>query len=135
MEDVRLLPELSPSTVEVTAPDRLTSVGQTFTQTVRLAGRSFTSEWRVEQIDPGRRLVITGSVLPGTHYEMTESIEADGDGTRLELTMAYRLPFGPVGRLASRLGVERRAVDEAETVLAGVRDAAERSHARAARRT
>lgn len=126
LEDVRRLPDFSPSTVEVVAPDRLTERGQTFEQTVRLAGRSFTSTWKVTDIDPGSRLVIEGSVLPGTHYRMTETIEANGaDSTTFTLVMDYRLPFGPLGRLASKLGAEARAADEAELVLAGVRRQAE----------
>lgn len=129
LEDVRRLPDFSPSTVEVTAPDRLTARGQTFTQTVRVAGRSFTSTWEVTAIEPGERLVIEGSVLPGTHYAMTEDIHPSGDGTRLSLTMKYRLPFGPLGRLASKLGAERRATEEAELVLDGVRRDAEAAHA------
>lgn len=121
LEDVRRLPDISPSTVEVVAPDRLERSGQTFTQTVTLGGKRFTSEWEVVEIDAGRRLVIQGSVLPGTRYRMTESIEALGDDRcRLTLTMAYKLPFGPLGRLAGRLGAEKRAIDEAEQVLVGV---------------
>ncbi|CAN5410885.1 hypothetical protein BH10ACT3_BH10ACT3_07540 [soil metagenome] len=142
LEDVRLLPELSESTVEVAAPERLTQVGQQFAQTVRLAGRSFTSTWTVLEIDPGSHLVIEGSVLPGTRYRMTESIEPDptdargtgspgatGSGATLSLTMDYSLPFGPLGRLASKLGAEQRAPTEAEQVLAGVKRIVEsRSH-------
>jgi hypothetical protein len=52
---------------------------------------------------------------------MTEDIEPLGaDRTRLSLTMAYKLPFGPLGKLAAKLGAEKRAVDEAEQVLVGV---------------
>ena len=121
LEDVRRLPELSPSTVEVVAPERLERAGQTFTQTVTLAGRRFTSEWEVLELEPGRRLVIQGSVLPGTRYRMTEALEPLGpERTRFELTMAYKLPFGPLGKLAGKLGAESRAVDEAEQVLVGV---------------
>jgi uncharacterized membrane protein len=121
LEDVRRLPELSPSTVEVVGPERLERAGQTFTQTVTLGGRRFTSEWEVLEIEPGRRLVIEGSVLPGTRYRMTEGIEPlAADRTRLTLTMAYKLPFGPLGKLAGKLGAERRAVAEAEQVLLGV---------------
>lgn len=121
LEDVRRLPELSPSTVEVLAPDRLEHAGQTFTQTVTLAGRRFTSEWEVLELEAGRRLVIEGSVLPGTRYRMAEELEAmPGDRTRFTLTMRYALPFGPLGRLAAKLGAEGRAVAEAEQVLVGV---------------
>lgn len=125
LADVRQLPDFSESTVAVVAPDLLTTVGQTFEQTVRLGGREFTSTWKVTALDPGRELIIEGSVLPGTHYTMTESIEPDGDGTQLSLIMDYKLPFGPLGRLASKLGAERRAASEADEVLDGVRRRAE----------
>ena len=126
LEDVRRLPDFSPSTVEVVAPAQLTARGQTFEQTVRLAGRSFTSTWEVTDIEPGERLVIEGSVLPGTHYRMTETIEANGsEATTFTLTMEYRLPFGPLGRLAAKLGAEHRATEEAQLVLDGVRRQAE----------
>ncbi|MBA2280574.1 MAG: SRPBCC family protein [Acidimicrobiia bacterium] len=131
LEDVRLLPTFSPSTVEVNAPARLERVGQEFEQVVELAGRRFRSTWTVEAIDPGRCLVITGSVLPGTKYRMTEMIEPLGpDRSRVGLVMAYKLPFGPLGRLAAKLGVETRAVAEVELVLAGVARAAEAQVAR-----
>lgn len=121
LEDVRRLPEISPSTIEVVAPERLERAGQSFTQTVTLAGRRFTSEWEVLELESGRRLVIEGSVLPGTRYRMAEELEPlDGNRTRFTLAMAYKLPFGPLGRLAARLGAERRAIDEAEQVLVGV---------------
>jgi uncharacterized membrane protein len=130
LEDVRRMPELSPSTVEVDAPPALRAVGDRFEQVVRLGGKRFRSEWEVTSIDPGRRLAIAGSVLPGTRYEMDEVVSptgADGARTTLRLTMRWKLPFGPVGRLAGRLGAERRAVDEAEHVLDGVRRLAEAS--------
>jgi len=39
--------------------------------------------------------------------------------------MEYRLPFGPLGRLAAKLGAEHRATEEAQLVLDGVRRQAE----------
>lgn len=125
LEDVRRLPDLSPSTVAVDGPARLRQVGDTFRQTVEVAGRSFTSEWTVTEIEPGRALVVEGSIAPGTHYEMAERLSPDGDGTTLSLEMTYRLPFGPLGRLAARLGLESRAIDEASTVLTSIRDRVE----------
>jgi uncharacterized membrane protein len=126
LEDVRRLPEFSPSTVEVVAPKRLAKRGETFEQTVKLGGKSFTSTWTVREITAGERLVIEGSVLPGTHYRMTEAITPiDDEHTTFTLTMDYRLPFGPLGKLAGKLGAEKRATDEAGLVLSGVRHAAE----------
>jgi uncharacterized membrane protein len=126
LEDVGRLPELSPGTVEVVAPDRLTEVGQTFEQTVELGGKRFTSTWTVEAITAGECLVISGRLLPGTQYEMTEELRPLGDDrTEVCLTMRYKLPFGPLGRLAARLGAERRATEEGSQVLEAVARAAE----------
>jgi hypothetical protein len=125
LEDVRRMPELSPSTEGVTAPPRLSAVGQEFEQVVRLAGRRYRSTWTVTALDPGRELAIAGRVLPGTHYEMVEQLTPTPTGCRIRLTMRWKLPFGPVGRLAGRLGAERRAIEEAEAVLAGVKRLAE----------
>lgn len=128
LEDVRRMPELSPSTVAITAPPRLQAVGDRFEQVVRLGGRDFRSTWVVTGLVPGRELAIEGQVLPGTHYEMVEHLTPagdDGQRTRLRLTMRWKLPFGPIGRLAGKLGAERRALEEANAVLHGVRRIAE----------
>jgi uncharacterized membrane protein len=123
LEDVRRLPEFSKSTVEVLdAPDRLTHAGQRFRQVVRQLGRCFESEWEVLELEAGRRLVIEGSVGFGVTYRLTESVEAvDDTASRMTLEVDYRLPFGPLGRAASRLGVERLAEREAGEVLEGLK--------------
>jgi hypothetical protein len=123
LEDVRRLPEFSHSTVAVReAPERLTAPGQTFHQEVRLLGRSFDSEWVVTALDPGRSLTIEGDVGYGVRYCLTESLEELGpDRCRFGLHIEYRLPLGVLGRVAGRLGVERRAEAEAGEVVAGMK--------------
>ena len=125
LEDVRRLEELSSSTTAVEGPDRLTATGQTFTQTVQVAGRSFSSEWTVERLEPGRRIALSGRLAPGVRAEMDEEISAVEDGTQVCLTMRYRLPFGPLGRIAGRLGLIERAERGATEVLRNVCAAAE----------
>lgn len=123
LEDVRRLPEFSASTVAVRdAPERLTAAGQTFRQEVRVLGRSFDSEWVVGAIEPGRSLTIEGDVGYGVRYCLTESLEPLGpDRCRFGLRIDYRLPLGILGRVAGRLGVERRAESEAGEVVAGMK--------------
>lgn len=127
LEDVRRLPELSRSTVEVRdAPERLTSVGQTFTQVVKVAGRRFESTWVVTAFDPGRSFAIEGHVGYGMRYCLREMVEPLGDDRcRFRLLITYSLPLGPLGRLAGRLGVERRAAAEAAEVVEGLKAVAE----------
>ena len=121
LADVSLLPELSGSTTKVRVDGPLREVGQTFEQTVRLAGRKWTSTWVVDEIDPGQRLHITSELVGGVPYRMEERLEVlSADRTRLVIEADYELPLGALGRLASRLGVERRARDELREVLDGV---------------
>ena len=123
LEDVRRLPEFSASTVAVReAPERLTAPGQTFHQEVKVLGRRFDSEWVVKELEPGRRLTIEGDVGYGVRYCLEESLEALGpDRCRFGLHIEYRLPLGVLGRVAGRLGVERRAEAEAVEVVAGMK--------------
>ena len=129
LEDVRLLPQLSPSTKQVLdAPERLTRVGDTFRQVVHLLGRSYTSTWDVKQIEPGRLLSIQGTIGFGVRYCLTQEVTAlEGAKSRLTVTIDYRLPFGPLGRAAGKLGVEQRAASESAEVVAGVKRLAEQS--------
>ena len=127
LEDVRLLPQLSDSTKEVIgAPERLTAAGETFRQVVHLLGRSYTSDWVVKSVEPGRLLAIEGSIGFGVGYCLTEEVApVDSSTSRLTVTIDYRLPFGPLGRLAAKLGVEKRAAAESAEVVAGVKRLAE----------
>ncbi|UDY36058.1 SRPBCC family protein [Dermatobacter hominis] len=126
LADVSVLPELSESTTDVVVDGPLREVGQRFRQTVRLAGRRWTSDWTVLELDEPRRLVVDGSIAPGTGYRLAEDLEELDDGrTRLTVSATYELPFGPLGRLAGRLGVERRVAEELAVVVRGVAARAE----------
>lgn len=130
LEDVRRLPELSRSTVSVSdAPERLTAPGDRFRQVVKAVGKRFDSEWEVLELVPERRLVIEGSVGYGVTYRLLESIEPldGGARTRFGVCIEHRLPFGPFGRAAERLGVSRLAAQEAEEVATGLRRVVESS--------
>lgn len=116
--DVRILPRLSDSTEEVVeAPDRLRAVGDSFVQRLRVGGRRMTVRWEVTEIDPGRRLVVTADAGFGVHPVITEVVAPSGTGTEATLCIDYTLPFGPVGRLVSRLGLERIARAESAELL------------------
>lgn len=130
LEDVRRLPELSRSTVSVSdAPERLTAPGDRFRQVVKAVGKRFDSEWEVLELVPERRLVIEGSIGYGVTYRLLESIEPlDGSArTRFGVCIEYRLPFGPLGRAAERLGASRLAAQEAAEVATGLRRVVESS--------
>lgn len=117
LQDVRRLVQWSPSTTAVDGPDRLRAEGDTFTQTVAVGGRSFRSRWTVDRFEAARRLTLSGRITPGVRVEMDETITPMDDGTEVCLTMRYKLPFGPLGRLAGKLGLVGRAEREATDVL------------------
>lgn len=123
VEDVRQLPRYSPSTVEVAAaPDRLSAVGQTFRQTVSVLGRSYTSEWAVTGLEAGRCVAIEGRAPAGARYCLVEQVDPLGPGrSRLTVRITFTLPLGLLGRVAERLGVQGRAEQEAEEILANLK--------------
>lgn len=125
LRDVSILPELSPSTTAVEAEGPLVQVGQRFRQTVRLMGRSWTSTWTVTDLDAPTRLGIEGSLAPGVAYRLLEELRPLGSGRcQLRVEARYELPLGTLGRLASRVGVERRVARELDGVLRGVAERA-----------
>lgn len=123
LKDLSRLPEFSTSTVEVLdVPERITHPGQRFRQVVEVMGRRFESRWVVTEVVPDRRIAIEGNMGPGGRYWLVQETEPLGpDRTRLSLTMDYRLPFGPLGKVASRLGLGQRAEREAGEVVAGIK--------------
>jgi uncharacterized membrane protein len=128
LEDVRRLPEFSDSTVEVTnAPDRITAVGQTYTQVGKLLGRTYSSTWTVRDLQPGRQLSSEGTIGAGVRYCLTQHLRDLGDGhSRLDIDIDYSVPGGALGRLAAKAGVESRAGKEAQAVLDGIKSVVER---------
>ena len=134
--DVRILPQLSSSTTEVLdAPQRLTEVGQTFRQVVRAVGRCFDVTWTVTSVEDREHLTIEGSVVMGVTPQLTERVTSlSPTRTRLTNDVDYTLPFGPLGRLASKLGVEQLARHETAEILDRLKDVIESSPAPARRR-
>jgi len=126
--DVDLLPSISPSTVSVRSSGLLERVGDEFDQTVKLAGRKFTSSWSVTRFDRGAAITVTGSVMPGVRYSITEEVAPiTNDRSKLTVSVEYSLPLGMLGRLAGRLGAERKALAETEQVLDGIARLTERA--------
>jgi uncharacterized membrane protein len=128
LEDVRQIPVFSPSTVAVAdAPERLSSVGQRFRQTVVVLGHRYDSEWTVTALEPGRCVAFEGTIGLGARYCLVEEVEPLGpDRSRFTVRITYTMPLGMLGKLAGALGVQRRGQREAEQVLANVKAHLER---------
>ena len=135
LEDVRALPDVSPSTEAVEdAPPRLTAPGQTYVQVGRILGRRMRSSWTVKEVQPARYLRSEGDLGLGARYCLTQTLTPiDPSRTRVQVTIDYKVPGGALGRLAAKAAVESRVATEAQAVLDGVRRVAEAKAARAAR--
>jgi hypothetical protein len=127
LEDVRALPEVSPSTEAVEdAPPRLTEPGQTYVQVGRILGRRMRSQWTVKALEPTRYLRSEGDLGLGARYCLTQTLTPlDPARTKVQVTIDYKVPGGALGRLAAKAAVESRVASEAQTVLDGVRRVAE----------
>jgi ligand-binding SRPBCC domain-containing protein len=100
-------------------PPETLSAGAVIDFSVRVAG--WPVRWRVfvREFDPPNRFVDAQIWGPFARWEHrhrfldgSDTEEArGGPGTWIEDRLTYRLPVGPLGRLAHRLGVERRIVD------------------------
>lgn len=127
LQDVRRLPEFSPSTTRVLdAPARLCEVGQRYVQVGSLLGRELRSRWTVVGIEPGRCIRSEGDLGLGVRYSLTQRlVPLDAGRCRLTVTIDYVVPGGVFGRLAAKAGAQARAAREAQTVLDGIRRVAE----------
>jgi uncharacterized membrane protein len=123
LADVRQIPAYSPSTVAVSeAPERITTAGQRFRQTIKVLGQRFESAWTVAELQPGRRIALEGTVGVGARYCLVEEVEPLGsERARFTVRINYTIPLGLLGRVADALGAQRRAEAEAEQVLANVK--------------
>ncbi len=122
LADVRRLPEVSSMTVAVTgAPERLSGVGETFSQRVRILGRELDSDWTVTAFEEGRLVQAAGTSNLGGRISLEERVTPLGPARcRLDYSFEYVLPGSIVGRLAAR-AVEGRARKEAQDVLASLK--------------
>jgi uncharacterized membrane protein len=127
LEDIRALPEVSPSTEAVEdAPARLTAPGQTYVQVGRILGRRMRSRWTVKALEPTRYLRSEGDLGLGARYCLTQTLTpVNPTRTKVQVTIDYKVPGGALGRLAAKAAVESRVASEAQTVLDGVRRVAE----------
>jgi ligand-binding SRPBCC domain-containing protein len=91
----------------VGAPPAQTAAGQTIDYRLRIG--PFPLRWRtvIRDWEPPARMVDVQARGPYRLWWHEHRFVPDGDGTRMEDRVWYRMPFGPLGRLAHRLVVGR----------------------------
>jgi carbon monoxide dehydrogenase subunit G len=84
------------------APDGDLSEGAELSQTMKLAGRCFTVDWRVVEDARPRRVVWEGRGPVRSRARVVYEVGSNGDGgSRFSYTNEYGLPGGVLGRIGS----------------------------------
>jgi uncharacterized membrane protein len=125
LTDLDALPTWSTITLETHGtPRKPIEEGDTFTQTLRVLGRSIEAQWRVVALSDRRKLAYEASVPGGGRMEMSQTI-TDSDGvSRVEFEVDYDLPDDVAALLESDVA-ERRNERELEHSLHNLKDLAE----------
>ena len=76
------------------------SAGDSFTQKLRLAGKSFEVEWKVVEADAPRLARWDGDGPAGSTANVVYRLEAEDGGTRFEYENEFALPGGVLGKVA-----------------------------------
>lgn len=119
----------------VTAHDSVSGVGPgavaagaTFTQKLRLAGKSFEVEWRVAEADRPRLARWEGDGPAGSSARVAYLLAAEDGGTRFEYENEFALPGGMLGRLAGGVLAAAPGAREARRSLERLRTLLEPQH-------
>ena len=119
--DLDRLPEWVAIVVETTdAPDPPLRVGSTFRQVLSFASIRLASRWQVTACAPPHTIAYRARARFGGWLAMRQTVEPEGDGSRVVLVVEYRLPGGWLGALANSLYVARlnqRAADRSLRTL------------------
>ncbi len=84
-------------------------------------GRVADSEWEIGECARPERLRSRGRALGATAVLTIECREAGAGQTEVGYRLSYQLPGGPLGQLASRLGVQQVLELQARQSVAGLR--------------
>ncbi len=123
LTDLDGLTHWAPTVVETrNAPGRPLQAGDTFEQTVRVAGVSLETDWTVIDVQRPDYVRYECKGRAGGSLNMTQRVLGSDGGSRVELEIDYELPGGFVGEALNRLYVERRNEREAESTLQNLKE-------------
>lgn len=123
LADLDGLPRWATIVVETrNVPDHPLRAGDTFEQTVRVAGINLDSEWTVVRADAPAALEYRATGPAGATLHMKQDVAPAAGGSRVAIEVDYRLPAGFLGELLDELYVQRRNEREAEASLQNLKD-------------
>ena len=127
LADVDRLTEFSSMTVAIrNGPGRPVRAGDRFEQVVKVLGKELESEWQVVEVSPPARLRFVGTAPGGARATLVESIQAEGDGTKVTLDVDYDLPLGLLGDAVDALFLHSKNEEQAEEILDRLKELCER---------
>lgn len=127
LSDIERLPELSDMTVAVRkGPGRPIQAGDRFEQVVKVLGIEFDTEWEVTEVEPDSLIRVEGRSKSNGRASLSHHITAEGSGSRVRFEVDYDPPLGLLGEIADKVVFERRHEEEAELLLARLKDLCER---------
>jgi uncharacterized protein YndB with AHSA1/START domain len=96
--------------------------GSTFKQTLKVGGPKFDVTWKVVQADRPRRVEWAGDGPAGSSAAVVYELQPHGDGaTKFTYANEFKLPGGPLGRLAGETVGAATARREAQRTLANLK--------------
>ena len=101
--------------------------GDSFTQKLRLAGKSFEVDWRVVEADRPRLARWQGEGPAGSRATGSYRLEPEDGGTRFEYENEFALPGGVLGKVAGGLLTAAPGKREARRSLERLRALLEKS--------
>jgi uncharacterized protein YndB with AHSA1/START domain len=104
-------------TVDHTGPGNCSHVGQTFEQTIRVAGVDLRTDWVVTEYEPPNLIAYRATGPGHSEMRMRQQVTATTSGSRLDLEVEYELPAGRLGGIVDLLYARRRNQREAERTL------------------
>jgi uncharacterized protein YndB with AHSA1/START domain len=100
--------------------------GDTFTQKLRLAGKSFEVDWTVVEAEPPHRARWSGRGPAGSRASVSYLLQEEDQTTRFDYSNEFALPGGPLGTLAGGLLSAAPGKREAQRSLDRLRELLER---------
>jgi len=126
LSNVERLPEFSEMTIAVrNGPGRAVQKGDHFEQAVKVLAVEFDTEWEVVDVVPDSMIRVEGRSHSNGRATLTQHITPEGEGSRVSFEVDYDPPFGILGEIADKLVFERRNEEQAEQILARLKELCE----------
>jgi uncharacterized membrane protein len=113
--DPARIPEWNTTVVavkDVSGP--LDQPGTTYTAVSKLVGRPLDVRWRIDNVEPLRRVEATASAPGGGSARLSVQYGADAGGTTVTVDIDYELPMGFLGDVVDKLFAERSMTRDVE---------------------